>query len=195
MAARLPWCSKIDWFSFRTHRRAGQARSSKPPRQCLQQRWGAGRNKVACVKHISKLKTLCTMQCPIASTQSFEAQHCREHLGLHPCDRRRNLSVLAAEFPGVDFSLVRRDGSAWVDLFRQSELLCELLVLRCRFSTVAGSTPSGTRQSLAPPRRQIEREEDDLWDAHSRETEQELLDRGGKLVEVCARHVQAMRLV
>ena len=126
-----------------------------------------------------------SMHCPITTTQSsLQAQHCREHLGLHPCDRRRNLSVLQAEFPGVDFSLVRRGGYVRVDLFQQLVLLCELLVLWCRFGTVAGTTST---EPCRPSHHQIESEEDGLWDAHSRETEQELLDRGGKLVEVCAR--------
>ena len=35
-------------------------------------------------------------------------QGCREHLGCHPCDQRRQLSYLQRQFPGVDFSLVRR---------------------------------------------------------------------------------------
>ena len=33
-------------------------------------------------------------------------QYCREHLGLHPCDRRRPLAYLKAQYPAVDFSLV-----------------------------------------------------------------------------------------
>ena len=70
-----------------------------------------------------------------------------------------------------------------VDLFQQLVLLCELLVLWCRFGTVAGTTST---EPCRPSHHQIESEEDGLWDAHSRETEQELLDRGGKLVEVCA---------
>eukprot|EP00882_Tetradesmus_deserticola_P011793 GHRQ01012481.1.p1 GENE.GHRQ01012481.1~~GHRQ01012481.1.p1 ORF type:complete len:275 (+),score=88.04 GHRQ01012481.1:108-932(+) len=31
---------------------------------------------------------------------------CREHLGVHPCDRRSWTSELAAEYPAVDFSLL-----------------------------------------------------------------------------------------
>lgn len=33
----------------------------------------------------------------------------REHLGVHPCDRRRPLSETSRQFPGVDFSLVESD--------------------------------------------------------------------------------------
>uniref|UniRef100_A0A2P2KPY6 Phosphoglycerate mutase-like protein 1 n=1 Tax=Rhizophora mucronata TaxID=61149 RepID=A0A2P2KPY6_RHIMU len=31
---------------------------------------------------------------------------CREHLGVHPCDRRRNISEYRSLFPAIDFSLV-----------------------------------------------------------------------------------------
>ncbi|KAF6265296.1 phosphoglycerate mutase-related protein [Scenedesmus sp. NREL 46B-D3] len=31
---------------------------------------------------------------------------CREHLGVHPCDKRCSVSELAAEYPAVDFSLL-----------------------------------------------------------------------------------------
>lgn len=31
---------------------------------------------------------------------------CREHYGVHYCDRRRSISELAPRFPAVDFSLV-----------------------------------------------------------------------------------------
>ncbi|WIA10112.1 hypothetical protein OEZ85_010319 [Tetradesmus obliquus] len=31
---------------------------------------------------------------------------CREHLGVHPCDKRSSFSELAAEYPAVDFSLL-----------------------------------------------------------------------------------------
>ena len=36
---------------------------------------------------------------------------CREHIGEHPCDRRRPISEQRRDFPGVDFSLVR---SLWI---------------------------------------------------------------------------------
>ena len=35
------------------------------------------------------------------------AEACREHIGEHPCDRRRPISEQRRDFPGVDFSLVR----------------------------------------------------------------------------------------
>jgi hypothetical protein len=31
---------------------------------------------------------------------------CREHLGMHPCDKRRTMREIAPSFPAVDFSLV-----------------------------------------------------------------------------------------
>ena len=33
-------------------------------------------------------------------------QGCREHLGIHFCDKRRSLSENRPKFPGVDFTLV-----------------------------------------------------------------------------------------
>ncbi|XP_024969436.1 phosphoglycerate mutase-like protein 1 [Cynara cardunculus var. scolymus] len=35
---------------------------------------------------------------------------CREHLGVHPCDRRRSISEYKAMFPAIDFSLIENDG-------------------------------------------------------------------------------------
>lgn len=32
---------------------------------------------------------------------------CREHMGLHPCDKRKNISEYRKTFPAVDFSQVR----------------------------------------------------------------------------------------
>ncbi|XP_028121188.1 phosphoglycerate mutase-like protein 1 isoform X2 [Camellia sinensis] len=34
---------------------------------------------------------------------------CREHLGVHPCDRRRSISDYQCLFPAVDFSLIESD--------------------------------------------------------------------------------------
>lgn len=36
----------------------------------------------------------------------LDVQLCREHLGLHPCDRRGKVSLLRKTYPAVDFSLV-----------------------------------------------------------------------------------------
>ncbi|XP_059445389.1 phosphoglycerate mutase-like protein 1 isoform X2 [Corylus avellana] len=34
---------------------------------------------------------------------------CREHLGVHPCDKRRNISDYQFSFPAVDYSLIETD--------------------------------------------------------------------------------------
>ncbi|KAI5661289.1 hypothetical protein M9H77_20612 [Catharanthus roseus] len=34
---------------------------------------------------------------------------CREHLGVHPCDRRRSISEYQCLFPAIDFSLIESD--------------------------------------------------------------------------------------
>ncbi|XLS52415.1 hypothetical protein HN51_013092 [Arachis hypogaea] len=38
---------------------------------------------------------------------------CREHLGVHPCDRRRSVSEYQFLFPAVDFSLANSDEDIW----------------------------------------------------------------------------------
>ncbi|XP_039014751.1 phosphoglycerate mutase-like protein 1 isoform X2 [Hibiscus syriacus] len=38
---------------------------------------------------------------------------CREHLGVHPCDKRRNISDYQFLFPAVDFSLIESDDDTW----------------------------------------------------------------------------------
>ncbi|GAB4852474.1 hypothetical protein Ancab_016688 [Ancistrocladus abbreviatus] len=34
---------------------------------------------------------------------------CREHLGVHPCDKRRSISEYKSIFPAIDFSLIKND--------------------------------------------------------------------------------------
>lgn len=36
-------------------------------------------------------------------------EHCREHLGIHPCDKRRSISEYQYLFPAIDFSLIESD--------------------------------------------------------------------------------------
>lgn len=36
-------------------------------------------------------------------------EHCREHLGVHPCDRRRSINEYQCLFPAIDFSLIESD--------------------------------------------------------------------------------------
>lgn len=38
---------------------------------------------------------------------------CREHLGIHPCDKRRSVSEYKPLFPAVDLSLVETDEDTW----------------------------------------------------------------------------------
>ncbi|KAL6517567.1 hypothetical protein OROMI_033268 [Orobanche minor] len=41
-------------------------------------------------------------------------EQCREHLGVHPCDKRRSISEYQSLFPAVDFSLIESDDdSLW----------------------------------------------------------------------------------
>lgn len=36
-------------------------------------------------------------------------EHCREHMGVHPCDKRRSISEYQLLFPAIDFSLIEND--------------------------------------------------------------------------------------
>ena len=58
-----------------------------------------------------------------AGLPSFVAcELCREHLGLHPCDRRRTISEYKEMFPGVDFSLIENDEDVlWEKDVRESD--------------------------------------------------------------------------
>lgn len=44
---------------------------------------------------------------------------CREAFGSHPCDARRSVTALAAEFPHVDFSGVATNEDTWHDPHRR----------------------------------------------------------------------------
>uniref|UniRef100_A0A2P2KPW5 Phosphoglycerate mutase-like protein 1 n=2 Tax=Rhizophora mucronata TaxID=61149 RepID=A0A2P2KPW5_RHIMU len=47
---------------------------------------------------------------------------CREHLGVHPCDRRRNISEYRSLFPAIDFSLIENDGDTlWMPDTREKD--------------------------------------------------------------------------
>jgi hypothetical protein len=46
---------------------------------------------------------------------------CREHLGVHPCDKRRPLAHYRANFPAVDFSAVEEEEDIlWLEEHRES---------------------------------------------------------------------------
>lgn len=36
-------------------------------------------------------------------------EYCREHLGVHPCDKRRSITEYRSLFPAIDFSLIEND--------------------------------------------------------------------------------------
>eukprot|EP00898_Chlorokybus_atmophyticus_P004941 jgi/Chlat1/5448/Chrsp36S05422 len=57
------------------------------------------------------------------------AELCREHLGLHPCDKRQPISFYRTCFPGVDFSEVQTDEDTWWTEEREPP---EALALRAR---------------------------------------------------------------
>nr|XP_043615387.1 phosphoglycerate mutase-like protein isoform X2 [Erigeron canadensis] len=45
---------------------------------------------------------------------------CREHLGVHPCDRRRSVTEYKTMFPAIDFSLIENDGDVlWTSKTRE----------------------------------------------------------------------------
>ena len=60
------------------------------------------------MRPVSGLCSRCLFPPPVAEggTAVLWMQLCREHLGRHPCDKRRNLSYYKQQFPAVDFSLV-----------------------------------------------------------------------------------------
>ncbi|KAL7166040.1 hypothetical protein ACSBR2_036832 [Camellia fascicularis] len=51
--------------------------------------------------------------CPAFSSLScppfMAVELCREHLGVHPCDKRRSISEYKPLFPAIDFSLIEND--------------------------------------------------------------------------------------
>eukprot|EP00208_Stichococcus_sp_RCC1054_P007692 CAMPEP_0206140788 /NCGR_PEP_ID=MMETSP1473-20131121/10648_1 /ASSEMBLY_ACC=CAM_ASM_001109 /TAXON_ID=1461547 /ORGANISM="Stichococcus sp, Strain RCC1054" /LENGTH=295 /DNA_ID=CAMNT_0053535073 /DNA_START=138 /DNA_END=1025 /DNA_ORIENTATION=+ len=50
----------------------------------------------------------------VTSVPFVACELCREHLGVHPCDRRRSLGVYREAFPGIDFSNIKEvDDVLW----------------------------------------------------------------------------------
>ncbi|KAF7803801.1 phosphoglycerate mutase-like protein 1 isoform X2 [Senna tora] len=80
---------------------------------------------------------------------------CREHLGVHPCDKRRSVSEYQFAFPAVDFSQAT---------IQVQDILTALLPNPFEFSL------------------QIDSDEDILWKANVRETKEELAARGLKFM-------------
>jgi broad specificity phosphatase PhoE len=65
---------------------------------------------------------------------------CREAFGGHPCDQRRPLSVVAKEFPHVDFGLVSTDEDTWHDPNRR-ETVREVSIRADRFLATLRARP------------------------------------------------------
>ncbi|GAB4838388.1 hypothetical protein Ancab_027924 [Ancistrocladus abbreviatus] len=53
----------------------------------------------------SNRSAISSLNCP----PIVAVEPCREHLGVHPCDRRRNISEYQFLFPAIDFSLIESD--------------------------------------------------------------------------------------
>ncbi|KAM0932197.1 putative histidine phosphatase superfamily, clade-1 [Dioscorea sansibarensis] len=53
----------------------------------------------------SNRSAISSLNCP----PFIAVENCREHLGVHPCDKRRNISEYKLLFPGLDFSLIEND--------------------------------------------------------------------------------------
>ncbi|XP_028100641.1 phosphoglycerate mutase-like protein 1 isoform X1 [Camellia sinensis] len=64
---------------------------------------------------------------------------CREHLGVHPCDKRRSISEYKPLFPAIDFSLIENDADIlWKpDIREKNEELAArgMKLLNCRLWT------------------------------------------------------------
>ncbi|KAJ1434879.1 Histidine phosphatase superfamily [Sesbania bispinosa] len=50
-----------------------------------------------------------SMNCP----PIVAVELCREHLGVHPCDKRRSISEYQLLFPAIDFSLIDSNEDIW----------------------------------------------------------------------------------
>ncbi|KAL3137781.1 hypothetical protein ABBQ38_005041 [Trebouxia sp. C0009 RCD-2024] len=76
------------------------------------------REQPAKQEHQAAHSAMSTAGCP-----PFVAHElCREHLGRHPCDKRRNLSHYKQHFPAVDFSLIEtEEDELWGPDFREEK--------------------------------------------------------------------------
>ncbi|KAJ6335397.1 hypothetical protein OIU78_012096 [Salix suchowensis] len=55
------------------------------------------------------LRTMQTAVGVFGGERYMDVELCREHLGVHPCDRRRTISEYRSIFPAIDFSLIESD--------------------------------------------------------------------------------------
>lgn len=66
----------------------------------------------------AKRQAMSTAGCPPIIAHEL----CREHLGRHPCDKRRTLSHYKKQFPAVDFSLIKtEEDELWGPDFREEK--------------------------------------------------------------------------
>ncbi|KAJ0929200.1 putative histidine phosphatase superfamily, clade-1 [Helianthus annuus] len=69
---------------------------------------------------------------------------CREHLGVHPCDRRRSVGEYQCLFPAVDFSLIESDEDVlWKANIRETR---EELAIRGKSSSIGQQHMLWTRK-------------------------------------------------
>ncbi|XP_072987758.1 phosphoglycerate mutase-like protein 1 isoform X2 [Typha latifolia] len=53
----------------------------------------------------SSRPAISSLNCP----PFIAVEYCREHLGVHPCDKRRSITEYRSLFPAIDFSLIEND--------------------------------------------------------------------------------------
>ncbi|KAM7470568.1 hypothetical protein LguiA_008751 [Lonicera macranthoides] len=67
---------------------------------------------------ISDHSAISSLNCP----PIVAVELCREHLGVHPCDRRRSISEYQCLFPAIDFSLIESDEDVlWKENIRETK--------------------------------------------------------------------------
>ncbi|KAJ1396561.1 hypothetical protein SESBI_32485 [Sesbania bispinosa] len=57
----------------------------------------------------SSRAAISSMNCP----PIVAVELCREHLGVHPCDKRRSISEYQLLFPAIDFSMIDSNEDIW----------------------------------------------------------------------------------
>eukprot|EP00887_Chlorella_sp_A99_P000005 scaffold16.g5.t1 len=102
---------------------------------------------------------------------------CREHLGEHPCDKRRRISEISPSFPAVDFGLIGK-------LAAQTAMHIEVAADAGAEQTAdAGAEQLTSSQSLHML--SADSDEDALWLPDSRETKEAIKLRGLIFMQAC----------
>ncbi|XP_073525775.1 uncharacterized protein [Phyllobates terribilis] len=66
----------------------------------------------------SSRPAISSLNCP----PFLAVEQCREHLGVHPCDKRRSIRENKPKFPGIDFSLIETDDDVlWKEDIRETD--------------------------------------------------------------------------